>query len=135
MRAEFPELVTMGRNECIRIIHYDEMREEENKRRIKRRVKENIAKQTGFRWVFEALAADGNIHEASPRFFGSSAPIIAGSLANTKEPFKRAHERLQKYQPVLVGHNMFTDLVYFYRSFVGELPETLDKFCTALHEM
>ncbi|KAK7189720.1 caf1 family ribonuclease [Paraphaeosphaeria sporulosa] len=136
VRAEFPHFVTIGRQECIRIIVYDEQREEENKRNIKNRVKEHIAKQTGFRWVFEALAADGDIHEADPYYFGryTNAPIIAEGT-DAKERFDRAQERLHKHQTVLVGHNMFTDLVYFYRSFVGELPATLDGFRSALHKL
>lgn len=137
VRAEFHELVTISRQECIRIIYYDKQREEENKRRIKSRTKEQIAKQTGFRWVFEALAADGDIHEADPYYFGrfTNTPIIVEDKTDVKDRFDRAHERLRKRQPVLVGHNMFTDLVYFYRSFVGELPDTLDGFRSALHSM
>ncbi|KAF1970776.1 CAF1-domain-containing protein [Bimuria novae-zelandiae CBS 107.79] len=137
VRAEFPELVTVGRNECIRIIYYNEQREEDNKHRIKRRVKEHIAKQTGFRWIFDALAADGDLHEADPYYFGryTSAYIIAEGATDTKQRFDRALDRLQKHKPVIVGHNMLTDLVYFYRSFVGELPETLDEFREALHQI
>ncbi|KAF9737143.1 hypothetical protein PMIN06_001903 [Paraphaeosphaeria minitans] len=137
VRAEFPHFVTIGRQECIRVIVYDKQREEDNKRHIKNRVKEQIAKQTGFRWVFEALAADGDIHEADPCYSGrwTNAPIIADGKADVKDRFDRAQQRLHKHQPVLVGHNMFTDLVYFYRSFVGELPDTLDGFCSALHEI
>ncbi|KAF2448710.1 CAF1-domain-containing protein [Karstenula rhodostoma CBS 690.94] len=137
VRAEFPHFVTIGRQECIRIIVYDEQREEENKRHIKNRVKEQIAKQTGFRWVFEALAADGDIHEADPYYFGryTNVPIIAEDKTDVKDRFDRAQDRLQRHQPVLVGHNMFTDLVYFYRSFVGELPDTLEGFRSALHKM
>ena len=30
---------------------------------------------------------------------------------------------------------MFTDLVYFYRSFVVPLPDTLEEFCDALHKL
>lgn len=137
VRAEFPKLVTLGRNDCIRIIYYDELREEENKRRTKRRVKENIAKQTGFRWIFEALATDGDLDQADPYYFGRNTAgyIMAEDTTDTKARFDRVHERLQKHKPVIVGHNMFTDLVYFYRSLVGELPDTLEGFCEALHEL
>jgi poly(A)-specific ribonuclease len=132
VRAEFPDLVSMGRNECMRIIRFDPLREAENTKRLRRRVNESIARQTGFRWIFEALA-NGDISGADP--FHSNANIIAISHSDVKDRFDRTHERLKKHQPVLVGHNMFTDLVYFYRSFVGELPDTLDGFCEALHEV
>jgi poly(A)-specific ribonuclease len=66
VRAEFTDLVSMGRADCIRIIRYDPVREADNVKRMKNRVKESIAKQTGFRWVFEALARDGDIREVDP---------------------------------------------------------------------
>ena len=50
-----------------------------------------------------------------------------------KNRLDRAVARLQKRQPVLVGHNMFTDIVYLYRTFVGPLPDTLDEFCALLY--
>lgn len=35
----------------------------------------------------------------------------------------------------IIGHNMFTDLVYLYHTFIGTLPDTLDGFCDAIHEL
>ncbi|KAF2686406.1 CAF1-domain-containing protein [Lentithecium fluviatile CBS 122367] len=136
VRAEFPDLVAMGRATSIRIIRYDEDREADNTRRLKNRAKESIAKQTGFRWVFEALA-QGDIHEVDPFHFGVSTSnhIIAVDTPSVKDRFDRARERLRSHQPVLVGHNMFTDLVYFYRTFVGPLPDTLEEFRDAIHEL
>jgi poly(A)-specific ribonuclease len=66
---------------------------------------------------------------------GVSAFIIAADSRDVKDRFDRTHERLKTRQPVLVGHNMFTDLVYFYRSFVGPLPDTIEQFCGAIHEL
>jgi len=56
----------MGRADCIRIIRYDPVREADNVKRMKSRAKESISKQTGFRWVFEALARGGDIHDVDP---------------------------------------------------------------------
>jgi len=64
-----------------------------------------------------------------------SSFIIATDSHDIKDRFDRTQERLRTHQPVLVGHNMFTDLVYFYRSFVGPLPDTLEEFCEAIHEL
>ncbi|KAF1961827.1 CAF1-domain-containing protein [Byssothecium circinans] len=135
VRAEFPDLVSIGRNECIRIVPFDPVREADNTRRLKLRVRESIARQTGFRWIFEALAM-GDISETDPFHYniGVSGSIIAANHHDVKDRFDRTHERLKTHQPVLVGHNMFTDLVYLYRSFVGELPDTLDEFCKVLHD-
>lgn len=134
VRAEFPDLVTLSKQDCIRVIHFDEVREQENKEYQKKKVKEQIEKQTGFRWVVEALAR-GNIPDFAPAFFcrNPTGDVISGNLSNIKDRFDRAKMRLRDRQPVLVGHNMFTDLVYFFRAFIGDLPDTLDGFCRAVH--
>ncbi|KAF1354342.1 CAF1-domain-containing protein [Lizonia empirigonia] len=126
VRAEFPGAVAIRQNNCIRILDFDAEREADNARRIKNRVKEQIVRQTGFRWVFEALVR-GDIHPDLLYLLRSSAG------ADGRDRFDRACARLKKTQPVLVGHNMFTDIVYLYRTFVGPLPDTLDEFNEALH--
>jgi poly(A)-specific ribonuclease len=116
VRAEFQDCVAIGRQECIRIVPFDAAREADNTRRLKQRVKDQIFRQTGFRWVFEALAR-GDIDRRNPPFIARSSAGMDG-----QDRFDRALERLKSTQPVLVGHNMFTDIVYLYRTFVGELP-------------
>jgi poly(A)-specific ribonuclease len=136
IRAEFPELVSIGRSECIRIVHYDPVREADNTRRIKNRVKEQIARQTGFRWVFEALAR-GDVGNVDPLHVARNAGgvVMAGDSHDIRDRYDRAVERLKTRQPILVGHNMFTDIVYLYRTFVGTLPDTLQGFQNAIHEL
>jgi poly(A)-specific ribonuclease len=122
IRAEFPELVSIGRNECIRIVDFDPAREADNTRRIKNRVQEQITRQTGFRWVFEALA-QGDVVSVDPLHMARNAGgVLTGASHDIRDRYDRAVERLRSRQPVLVGHNMFTDIVYLYRTFVGELP-------------
>lgn len=128
VRAEFPDAVAIGRNDCIRILPFDAEREADNTRRIKTRVKEQIARQTGFRWIFEALVG-GEINNDLLYIVRSNAP------SDHRDRFDRALARLKKNRPVLVGHNMFTDIVYLYRTFVGPLPDTLDAFNKSLHEL
>jgi len=123
VRAEYPELVSMGRSDCVRIIDFDPLREADNNRRIKSRVKEQINRQSGFRWVFEALA-QGNLTHAEPLYVAGNmgGAIMTADSHDVRDRYDRAVERLRTRQPVLVGHNMFTDIVYLYRTFVGELP-------------
>ncbi|KAH7408718.1 ribonuclease H-like domain-containing protein [Phaeosphaeria sp. MPI-PUGE-AT-0046c] len=135
VRAEFPELVSVGRADCVRIIYYDPLREAANNERIKERVNEQIARQTGFRWVFEALAR-GDVRKANPIYVSQNlGGAMTGDTHNARDRYDRAVDRLNTRQPVLVGHNMFTDIVYLYRTFVGELPETLQGFRDAIHEL
>ncbi|KAF1927303.1 CAF1-domain-containing protein [Didymella exigua CBS 183.55] len=128
VRAEFPDAVAVGRNDCIRILPFDAAREADNVRRIKTRVKEQIARQTGFRWIFEALVG-GDVNADLLHILRSNGP------SDHRDRFDRALARLKKNRPVLVGHNMFTDIVYLYRTFVGPLPDTLDAFNGRLHEL
>lgn len=130
VRAEFPQLVTMGRSECVRIIELDPVREAENMRRMKSRVDESIVRQTAFRWVFEALAKDGNFNRLDllslARTTGTASTADSDGARNR---FDKALESLKTKKPVLVGHNMFTDIVYLYRTFVGELPVCCGRPC------
>ncbi|USP77590.1 uncharacterized protein yc1106_04864 [Curvularia clavata] len=134
VRAEFPQLVTMGRSECVRIIELDPVREAENMRRMKSRVNESIMRQTAFRWVFEALAKDGDFNRID--LLSLAQPTgMADVDDKCKRRFDQAILSLKTKKPVLVGHNMFTDIVYLYRTFVGELPDTLDGFQDAIHDL
>lgn len=135
VRAEFPELVSIGRSECVRIVDFEPVREADNNRRIKNRVKEQVARQTGFRWVFEALTS-GDVESAEALFAlrNYGGVVMTADAHDVRDRYKRAIERLKKRKPVLVGHNMFTDIIYLYRTFVGELPDTLQGFRDAIHE-
>jgi TusA-related sulfurtransferase len=37
-------------------------------------------------------------------------------------------EKIIKYKKPLIGHNWFFDILYFYRQFVGELPDSIAEF-------
>ena len=136
VRAEFPDFVSISKNDCIIIKEYDAIREADNTAKQKRWARERIAKSTGFRWVFEALA-HGDIDAIDPFYFAHSpnGSVIAADIDNIRARFDRAAQRLKDRQPVLVGHNMFTDLVYLYQCFVGKLPDTLQEFCVAIHDL
>ncbi|KAL1796704.1 hypothetical protein ACET3X_005244 [Alternaria dauci] len=136
VRAEFPELVSIGRNECVRIVGLDPVREADNMRRIKNRVEDSIARQTGFRWIFEALVKNGDIDRTGPLYTArTTGMLVTADVHDIRARYDRAIERLKTKQPVLVGHNMFTDIVYFYRTFVGQLPDTLQDFQDAIHDL
>jgi poly(A)-specific ribonuclease len=136
VRAEFPDLVSIAKADCIMIKDFDPIREADNAARQKRYARERITKATGFRWIFEALA-QGDISPIDPFYFAHNpnGMVIAADIDNLKDRFDRAAMRLKDQQPVLVGHNMFTDLVYLYQCFVGKLPDTLQEFCVEIHEL
>ncbi|KAF1830880.1 CAF1-domain-containing protein [Decorospora gaudefroyi] len=136
VRAEFPELVSIGRLECVRILALDPEREADNIRRIKNRIRDSIVRQTGFRWIFEAMVKGGDIDRTDPLYVARTTGMsVTADVHDIRDRYDRALERLKTKQPVLVGHNMFTDIVYFYRTFVGKLPDTLQGFQHAIHEL
>jgi len=36
---------------------------------------------------------------------------------------------------ILVGHNLFTDLIFIYKTFVGTLPDKVTEFNKRIHEL
>lgn len=128
--------MSIGKNTFVQIIAYDKDRENAVKEERVRRIQQRIWKQTGFRWVAEALAG-GDLSDLDP---GCFMGIMSNSAAaQPKYPLKefsdRLKQRLKDHRPVLVGHNLFTDLVNFCRCFFGPLPESVEDFQTMVHEM
>ncbi|KAG9579177.1 CAF1-domain-containing protein, partial [Aureobasidium melanogenum] len=42
---------------------------------------------------------------------------------------------IRNKKTALFGHNLFLDLIYFYRTFIGALPDTVDEFGSLIHEL
>ncbi|CBF78697.1 CAF1 family ribonuclease [Aspergillus nidulans FGSC A4] len=118
VEVEYPDFVTIGRPGFVQIIDYDEKREVAVRDKRVQWCQKRVRKQTGFRWIAEALAW-GDLTHLSTNYFpgvrGNTASTEQGkSLQEFVENFKA---RLKAHRPILVGHNLFTDLVYFFRCF------------------
>ena len=136
VRAEFPGLVTIGRSGFIQIKKYDEEREASNKKYRMRRFEEDVSRQKGFAWVVEGMAR-GDLSSLDPGLF---MPLMSSTEAiNDPSPLLRVVKDLQKQlqskPTVLVGHNLFTDLVNLYKCFVGPLPDRVEDFQRVMHEI
>ncbi|KAF2834403.1 CAF1-domain-containing protein [Patellaria atrata CBS 101060] len=136
IRSEYPDYVTLTRKDSIKIIFYDQVREEEVLKSKKRRVKEQISRQVGFRWIVDAMTGEdiSNIDVQSFAKHPDTGHDRCVDLDELRSRFNYARENLKNRRPVLVGHNMFTDMVYFYKCFIGALPPTLRDFEIALNE-
>lgn len=135
VEREFPKLVSIGKSEWVKIIHYDEAREDAIHQRRMHKVQERCRQQTGFRWIIEALVG-GDLSKLHDAAFSS---LVSNSGRRTKQrAVKEAAEgirsRLQENRPVVVGHNLLTDMIYLWRCFLGDLPETVEEFQEQLHE-
>ncbi|EAU29549.1 conserved hypothetical protein [Aspergillus terreus NIH2624] len=124
----------------IEIIEYDEEREKAVIEQRLKRTKERILAQRGFRWIVEALVG-GDLSDLHARLFTDRLESLSAQYGGrmpgqTVDEFS-AHllQRLKDSRPVLVGHNLFTDLIYLYRNFLGPLPETVAEFQRKVHEL
>ncbi|KAL4871161.1 hypothetical protein BDV12DRAFT_184032 [Aspergillus spectabilis] len=135
VEVEYPGLVTVGRPAFVQIIEYDEERERSIKDQRVQRVQERAWKETGFRWIAEALAG-GDLTNLSRNYFpGIRANIAPREQGETLNDFvDNFKQRLKAHRPVLVGHNLFTDLVYFFRCFFGPLPQSVEDFQSMVYE-
>jgi poly(A)-specific ribonuclease len=136
VRAEYPNLVSIPNRGLVRVSRLDPEREEYIKAQRKREVQERIVRQTGFRWIVEALC--GNPPDGiDVRSFAQTPGGVPGfvDLDMLKSRFNRAKHMIRNKKTALFGHNLFLDLIYFYRTFIGALPDTVDEFGTLIHEL
>jgi len=136
VRAEFPKLVTVSRPTFIQIVAYDAEREDATRQSKTTRFEEQLSRQIGLRWLVEAMVGGdlsgidarklARTTTGEPKFVDLRA--IEGHLVALKE-------QLKGRRTVLVGHNLFTDLLYFYRCFFGQLPNRVEDFQKTIHSL
>jgi poly(A)-specific ribonuclease len=131
------QLMTMGRRDCVIVKEIDLLREARFQKERKKRVRAQIARQTGFRWIIEAITG-GSLHGIEIAWFAKD-PIDGSDIFFDEQDFtarfNRAAAHFKTRRPVLVGHNLFTDLIYLYQSFIGQLPDTVSEFRILIHDL
>ncbi|RYP31135.1 hypothetical protein DL767_005888 [Monosporascus sp. MG133] len=90
------------------------------------------------RYIFEALV--GGCFASIIRGEWTSESSVPEGHSNLKDFHRdfdavKCEESLQKNRPIIVGHNLFHDLVFIYRTFFGPLPEKLDDFLVEIHTL
>lgn len=135
IRAEYPSLQTSSRVDGIQIKPLNKDEQQRIQKSLHARLKGTISNQVGFRWLAEAMAG------------GDLSGLDLGMLCNVQdeveplstEEFKSRidtlFDSLRQSAKVLVGHNCLLDLVYFFRSFYGPLPDTVAQFQQQVHEL
>lgn len=73
---------------------------------------------------------------------GDLTPIIPWNFQpgqdeskDSKALFIGLFDRLKEKRTVLVGHNVFIDLIYFYACFFGKLPDQVEEFQRTIHDL
>ncbi|KAN0072873.1 Ribonuclease H-like domain containing protein [Elaphomyces granulatus] len=135
VEIEYPSLVTDTKQSFIQISHHNEVkRGAVNERRLKR-TEHHVLKQMGFRWIVEAIAG-GDLSKLDSQSFSEimSSPKVVEGNDTPDEFLEKTRKRLKAKRFVLVGHNSFTDLVYFSKCFFESLPERVEDFQAMIHQ-
>ncbi|KAK5128088.1 hypothetical protein LTR85_005205 [Meristemomyces frigidus] len=137
VRAEFPELVSISKRGFVQVVRFNQEREDKIAAGRKRELSERINRQKGFRWVIEALFGSDlsrlDLRECARD--SVTGEHVFADMDEFRAQFNRAHHLLKGNPRMLVGHNCFLDLVYIYRTFIGELPDTVTEFQRKLHAL
>ncbi|KAK3058616.1 hypothetical protein LTR09_000181 [Extremus antarcticus] len=135
VRAEYPELISIGKRSCVQVIPLDQEREKSVAEGRMRDNEKRIARQKGFRWIIEALRGSDitgiDLRECARDMVTGEA--IFADMDTYKAQFHRAANLMRGNPRILVGHNCFLDLVYIFRTFLGDLPDTVEEFQELLH--
>ncbi|MCJ1398292.1 hypothetical protein MMC11_001489 [Xylographa trunciseda] len=134
VRAEFPEFVSISRPGFIQIIPLDKEREDALQKTKMKGFEEKLARQVGLRWLVEGMVG-GDLDNIDPISFASCLdgnPVWL-DLRELKREFKEVQTKLSEQRTVLIGHNLFMDLINFYKCFFGALPDTLSEFQELIH--
>lgn len=131
VKNEYPSLKSRGMADCIQIeqrnggaMHYSQRMEESRLR---------IRKHVGFRWIVEALVG-GDLSDLEPSSFEPLLGEARDPSIDAKVLMEQLFSRLKENRPILVGHNCFTDMIYFYQCFLGPLPNRVEEFIALIHQ-
>lgn len=125
VQAEHPEFVTYSRGDFIQLVPYDKESEDKHDKKRAAALEERLKKSVGLRWLVEGLVG-GDL---------KAVESYNAKEDSTEEKYQGLFDRLKSKKTILVGHNIFTDLIYFYSSFLGQLPNKVDDFENRIHEI
>ncbi|KAL8948511.1 MAG: hypothetical protein Q9222_005314 [Ikaeria aurantiellina] len=131
IRAEHPDLVTISKPGFVQIVACDKEREDAEEERRNRTFEEKLIKQIGLRWLIEAI--HGGDLSALNQTHSASAGRIMPEPLSTK--YASLWKQLQGVSTTIVGHNLFSDLIYFYACFIGPLPDKIEDFQQTIHTL
>ena len=131
IRAEHPDLATYSRPGFVQIVAYDKAREDADQQHRDRIFEHRLVRQIGLRWLVEAIHG-GDLSRIDPHSLTSPADTKSDAVA-AKLNFLR--KQLRGHSTVLVGHNIFLDLIYFYACFFGPLPDRVEDFQHCIHQL
>ena len=138
VRNEYPALKTTGKGHFIQITPFDDARDMNEKLQQARYRERDISRAIEFRWLIEAISG-GDITRMPSEYFINAFPSggkpTDGEGGALRKFVDGLQQQLNSRRRILIGHNCFTDLIYLYRCFIGELPQRLEDFQELIREM
>ena len=121
---EYPKLRTFTMpGDFIQVLARDDAKEKEGQTAKNESYERRLAAAIGLRWPIEAMAR-GNLARINPRII--QTPIH--ERETTTKAFETVRDGLKSKKTVLVGHNIFMDLMFLYTCFFGPLPASASEF-------
>ena len=136
LRSEHPELVALPKYGFLQITPYDKKRENAIKEQKQAAFKEKLSRQTGLRWIIEAMVG-GDLSGINVMNFARTSQGQAHwiDLKEFQHDFDELRAKLSSKRTILVGHNLFMDLIYLYHTFLGILPAQVEDFQQTIHQL
>ncbi|KAI4260993.1 MAG: hypothetical protein L6R42_003796, partial [Xanthoria sp. 1 TBL-2021] len=131
VRTEHPDLTTTSRQGFIQITARNQGRQDAEKQYRTKTFEERLARQVGLRWLVEAIQG-ADLSAINPDSFCSTNGSKKDSVTSK---FDDVRNRLRGHSTVLVGHNLFLDLIYLYACFFGPLPDRVEDFQRIIHDL
>lgn len=122
VQNNYPLLRTQGMPHFVRVW----MPSKEEQEEVKNARKRVIARAVGFRWIMEAIFA-GDLSGMPLDYVYNNLHLIPANV-EPQQFVSMLQEKLKMKRRVLVGHNCFTDLLFLYNCFVGDLPKSVEDF-------
>lgn len=138
VRNEFSTLRTFSKSDgaFMRVEKIDDEREAVHTKRRMQAFRGSISKQIGLRWIFDALCgSDLSAIDAKLSCLNEIGKPTFYDLEDKRAELEEIRTALDRKSKVLVGHNLFTDLIFLYQTFMGRLPETVVKFQQEIHRL
>lgn len=137
VRNEYQNLHTYSTLDYIKVETGSKKEQTEERDQLIRRLDRSMSTNIGFRWLTEALAGQDvsaiDFHTVPLEIKGEKNEYT--SVQQFQDRIAEIREALERAPRVLVGHNCFMDLVFIYRYFYGNLPDTVEEFQEALHSI
>jgi hypothetical protein len=129
VEIEYPTLASRSQGTYMQITKKNKDVDAARQAAHKQRFDVDITEQVGIRWIFEALAG-GDLSMLT-----SILSPTENDRSSTQELLSTLQAKLQKKRPALVGHNLFTDLIYLHNQFFDPIAESLDGFSKQIRSL